>query len=197
MIMRNIQPLFTLLCAALLLLTGFTRAGAQTTVTGVNVTKYEATSMDTQPHMFVTPLVADVSLIQGAANIFKTQGTITIPEAPDTKDTKQLEAYAGRARAVIMDGIEELKAKALFEFSEKEGADLIVGPTYSVTTDKSEGRVIYLTVKVKGFPAKYTNFRSLKPSDSTVVYLNTMLRQGKDVKIVTSTEASLEDRTKQ
>jgi hypothetical protein len=28
MIMRNIQPLFTLLCAALLLFMGFTRAGA-------------------------------------------------------------------------------------------------------------------------------------------------------------------------
>ena len=191
--MRKVLFTSIFICACLLFL-GFSEARAQTTVTGVNVTKYEATSMDTQPHMFVTPIVADVSIISGASNVFKTQGTITIPAAPDTKDQKQLEAYAASARNVILDGIEELKAKALFEFSEKEGADLIVGPSYSVTTDKSEGRVIYLTVKIKGFPAKYTNFRNLKPSDSTVVYLNGMLRQGKDVRVLTSTETSMDNK---
>ena len=36
---------------------------AQTTVTGATVTKYEATAVETQPKMLVTPLVAELSII--------------------------------------------------------------------------------------------------------------------------------------
>ena len=158
------------------------RAMAQTTVTGASVTKFEATSVDTQPKMFVTPLAADISIIQSSSTTFKTKGTITIPEAPDTKDPKVLDRYKADVRLGIMDAIEELKAQALFEFSESEGADLIVAPSYSVVTDRSEGRVIYVTVKVKGYPARYNNFRNLTTADTTLVLMNRTLAIGKQVK---------------
>ena len=71
-----------------------TSAFAQTTVTGVNVTKFEATSVEAQPKMLVTPIAADISIIQATSSSFKTQGTIVIPEVPDTKDPAKLERYA-------------------------------------------------------------------------------------------------------
>ena len=164
-------------------------AFAQTTVTGVNVTKFEATSVEAQPKMLITPIAADITIIQSNSSSFKTQGVITIPEVPDTKDLAKLERYAADAKQVIMDGIEELKAKALFEFAESAGADLIVAPLFSVVTDKSDGRNIYLTVKVKGYPAKYTNFRNVKPADTTIVYINRALSSGKNVRSISTTEA--------
>jgi hypothetical protein len=164
-------------------------AFAQTTVTGVNVTKFEATSVEAQPKMLITPIAADITIIQSNSSSFKTQGVITIPEVPDTKDLAKLERYAADAKQVIMDGIEELKAKALFEFAESAGADLIVAPLFSVVTDKSDGRNIYLTVKVKGYPAKYTNFRNVKPADTTIVYINSALSSGKNVRSISTTEA--------
>ena len=168
-------------------------AFAQTNVTGVNVTKFEASSVETQPKMLVTPIAADISIIQSTSSSFKTQGTITIPEVPDTKDAAKLERYAADARRVILEGIEELKAKALFEFSEQAGADLIVAPLFSVLTDKSDGRVIYVTVKVKGYPARYTNFRNVKPTDTTIAYINRILPSSKDVRTISSTEAVQEE----
>lgn len=164
-------------------------AFAQTTVTGVNVTKFEATSVEAQPKMLITPIAADISIIQSTSSSFKTQGVITIPEVPDTKDLAKLERYAADAKQVIMDGIEELKAKALFEFAESTGADLIVAPLFSVVTDKSDGRNIFLTVKVKGYPARYTNFRNVKPADTTIVYINSALSSGKSVRSISTTEA--------
>ena len=164
-----------------------TSAFAQTTVTGVNVTKFEATSVEAQPKMLVTPIAADISIIQATSSSFKTQGTIVIPEVPDTKDPAKLERYAADAKHVILDGIEELKAKALFEFAESAGADLIVAPLFSVVTDKSDGRII--TVRVKGYPARYTNFRNVKPSDTTIVYINSALSSSKNVRSISSTEA--------
>ena len=145
--------------------------------------------MEAQPKMLITPIAADITIIQSNSSSFKTQGVITIPEVPDTKDLAKLERYAADAKQVIMDGIEELKAKALFEFAESAGADLIVAPLFSVVTDKSDGRNIYLTVKVKGYPAKYTNFRNVKPADTTIVYINRALSSGKNVRSISTTEA--------
>ena len=166
-----------------------TSAFAQTTVTGVNVTKFEATSVEAQPKMLVTPIAADVSMIQATSASFKTEGTIVSPEVPGTKGPAKLERYAADAKQVILDGIEELKAKALFEFAESAGADLIVAPLFSVVTDKSDGRIISLTVRVKGYPARYTNFRNVKPSDTTIVYINSALSSHKNVRSISSTEA--------
>lgn len=182
------KSILSVTIAVACLLSGIS-AFAQTTVTGVNVTKFEATSVETQPKMLVTPIAADISIIQSTSSSFKTQGTISIPEVPDTKDLAKLERYAADAKQVILDGIEELKAKALFEFAESVGADIIVAPLFSVVTDKSEGRNISLTVRVKGYPARYTNFRNVKPSDTTIVYINNALSSGKKVRTISSTEA--------
>ena len=167
-------------------------ARAQTTVTGATITKYEATSVETQPKLFVTPLAADLTIIQSASTSFQTKGTITIPEAPDTKNTEVLERYAAEARRSVAASIEELKAQALFQFAEKSGADVIVAPIYSVETDSSEGRVVKVTIKVKGFPARYTNFRNLKTEDSTLVLMSQRISTGKEVRILESAEAKLE-----
>ena len=191
------QKRFLLALGACLL--GLLTAGSawgQTTVTGVNITKYEATSVETQPKVFITPLAADLSIIQAASTSFKTQGTIVIPDAPDTKDTKVLERYSKQVRETVVGGIEELKAKALFEFSEQVNADVIVAPTYSVITDRSEGKVVHVTIRVKGYPARYTNFRNVKASDTTLVYINRLLSVGKDVKILTSAEVSQDETVK-
>lgn len=165
---------------------------AQTTVTGANVTKFEATSVETQPQMFVTPLAADLMVIQSASTSFQTKGTITIPEAPDTRNPDNLKKYMDLVRSTITTSIEELKAQALFEFSEETGADVIISPTFSVITENSEDRQIHVRIKVKGFPAKYTNFRNLKPEDRSLVDINRMLtlQEGKDVRVLSATESS-------
>ena len=165
------------------------KALAQTAVTGVTVTKFEATSVETQPQMFVTPLAADLSVIQSASTSFKTKGTITIPPAPESRFASAKE-YADLVRKTITNGIEELKAQALFEFSESTGADVIVSPIFSVVTEKSEDLTVYVQIKVKGFPAKYTNFRNLKPEDRALVDLNRTLspQKGKDVRVLNATE---------
>lgn len=165
---------------------------AQTTVTGATVTKYEATSVETQPKLFATPLAADLSVIQTASTSFKIKGKITLPEAPDTKNTEVLERYAADARRSVAANIEELKAQALFEFAESCNADVIVAPSFSVVTDSSSGREVFVTVKVKGFPAKYTNFRNLRPEDTTLVHMNAILSTGKQVRVLESSEASME-----
>ena len=64
-----------------------------------------------------------------------------------------------------------------------------MAPLFSVVTDKSDGRIISLTVRVKGYPARYTNFRNVKPSDTTIVYINSALSSGKSVRSISSTEA--------
>lgn len=165
---------------------------AQTTVTGATVTKYEATSVDTQPKLFVTPLVADLAIIPTASTSFSIKGKITLPEAPDTKNIEVLERYAAEARRTVAASIEELKAQALFQFADKSSADVIVAPSFSVETDNSSGRDVFVTVKVKGFPARYTNFRNLRPDDSTLVRMNNIISSGKQVRVLESSEASLE-----
>ena len=41
---------------------------------------------------------------------------------------------------------------------------------------------MYVTVKVKGYPARYNNFRNLTTADTTLVFLNRTLAVGKEVK---------------
>ena len=159
---------------------------AQTVVTGANVTKFEASSIETQPKMMAIPLMADVSIIKGAQRQFKTKGTITLPEAPESKSATALTAYREQARVHIAMSIEELKAQALFEFSEATDADVIVSPMYSVVTESSNGNVINVIVKIKGYPAVYTNFRNATAADTTLVYLNNIIRGGKKVERLSS-----------
>lgn len=52
------------------------------------------------------------------------------------------------------------------------------------------------TSRVKGYPARYTNFRNVKPSDTTIVYINNALSSGKSIKTISSTEA-VQTETKQ
>ena len=139
--------------------------------------------------MFVTPLAADLSVIQSASTSFKTKGTITIPAAPESRYVSGKD-YANQVRATITSGIEELKAQALFEFSEATGADVIVSPIFSVVTEKSEDLQVHVQIKVKGFPAKYTNFRNLKAEDRALIDLNRTLslQKGKDVRVLNATE---------
>ena len=60
--------------------------------------------------------------------------------------------------------IQELKDLALYTFIENHKADIIVEPMYQVVI-RDEGT----TVVLKGFPAKYKNFRSAKKDDLEII----------------------------
>ena len=180
------------LLLSFLLIFGSLVMSAQTLVTGATITKYEATSVETQPKLFVTPLAADLNIIQSASTTFKTKGVITLPEAPDTKNVEILERYAAEVRRQVSRNIEELKAQALFQFAEQSNADVIVAPSFSVETDSSKGRVVEVSIKVKGFPARYTNFRNLKPEDSILVRMSQQIPVGRQVRVLESSQANLE-----
>lgn len=155
---------------------------AQTQVTGVDITKFEAASVDAQPKMFVVPLVAEVSIIPNASTVFKTTGQITLPSPSDAKGLRG--SYADIVERTVSKAIRELKAKALFEFSEAENADLIVAPIYSIETEKSSGLIVNVAIKVKGYPARYSGFRNLKDSDTTLIRMSGKIGTYKQVDVL-------------
>jgi len=113
-------------------------ANAQT-VTGINVSKYQATYAESTPKFFPVPVVADVALMQGATQRFTFDGSINIPAANAGEISS---AYASRLTNHIKSRIEDIKAQALFEFAENVEADVILSPTYSVITTESSSSVI-------------------------------------------------------
>ncbi|MBO4340735.1 MAG: hypothetical protein J5835_04850 [Bacteroidales bacterium] len=158
-------------------------ASAQTTTTGISVSKFEATSVECQPKMMTIPLVANLVVTKQTSVTFSSKGTISVPRRYNTQTDA---AYLEEIRNTINYRITELKAKALFEFAEQENADVIVSPVYSVTTESSNASVINVVIKIKGFPAKYTNIRSVTPEDNILVDMNNRIGSGKDVRVLTS-----------
>lgn len=97
------------------------------TVTGVNIVNYQAKQIDSNPKMFVIPVVASIEIIKGAPTSFSTHGVIKIPAngtagRPSMNDSEYM-AYVDK---VVKNRIEELKSQALFEYSDKYDADLIL-----------------------------------------------------------------------
>lgn len=140
------------------------------TVTGVNIVNYQAKQIDSNPKMFVIPVVASIEIIKEAPTSFSTHGAIKIPAngtagRPSMNDSEYM-AYVDK---VVKNRIEELKSQALFEYSEKCDADLILSPMYSITTDESKDMLVSVTIKVKGYPARYTKFREMTENDNNLV----------------------------
>lgn len=143
-------------------------------IQGAFVSKYEATQLKNNGNMFVVPLVASLQVAQNDPKDYRLQAAIELPE-PYKKESD--EHYKTRAKEGVDKAIDELKAQALFEFIDREKCSLIVSPIYSVKTVSSKGRVINVEVRVKGYPASYTQFRDMRASDSTIVKLNNMVHE--------------------
>lgn len=143
--------------------------------------------------MFTIPMVGELRVVQGAPRHFELKDKeVILPKAGESKVFGiPTENYADQVKRYLNARIEELKAEALFEFSEKTGADVILSPTYSVITTQSDGLKLVLTVKVKGIPASYADVRPITASDRALVDIDRVLVSSnrKDVRVLSSTES--------
>lgn len=154
-------------------------------VTGANIVNYQAKAIDTNPQMFIVPIVASIEVIKGAMDVYSTSAVIKLPangvNGKPAMSDKEYMAYLDKS---VNRRIEELKSQVLFEFSEKTGADLILSPMYSITTDNSDGLVVNVTIKVKGYPAKYTKFREMTENDTKLVSTAGMVEENMESKVL-------------
>lgn len=145
----------------------------ETTIQGASISKYEATQISNNGNFFIVPLVADLQVMSNTMQEYILEADITLPEIK--KNEKEM-VYLERIETYLTNRINELKAQALYEFIDSSHASLIVSPIYSTKTLRSSGREMRLEVRVKGYPAIYSNFRNLKATDSTVVKLNNAIK---------------------
>lgn len=106
---------------------------------------------DTETHIsqpelrvFVNPMVCDLSMKHGPNSprtAFETEFTI-----------KSLETLSEAE-------FSNLKKRALYQFTKKENADIIVEPLFNSYVLPDNNRL--LIIEITGFPANYTNFRAL------------------------------------
>ena len=59
------------------------------------------------------------------------------------------------------------KPRAQQQVCQLDGADLIIEPLYTTAVYEKDNKV--LVIKLSGYPAKYVNFRSLKPADMKMI----------------------------
>ena len=134
--------------------------------------------MDNGANMFIVPLATEVKVLSAEPKNFQMKESITLPEIfPQESDAH----YANRIQDIITSRIAELKTQALFEFADATNAALIISPIYSIKTESSKGYTVNVTVKVKGYPAIYTKFRNLLPSDSVTMRLSGNIPENKHV----------------
>lgn len=155
---------------------------AQTSVTGISVSKFQATYAESSPKFFPIPIVADLQMVSNVQKEYVLVGRFSVPSA----NGEDKNSYINRVSSLIKNRIEELKFQALYEFAEREGADVILAPSYSVVTTEKNVSYSDLTVKVKGFPAKYTNFRLLTEKEEGLVRTATFINSEIDVKTLNS-----------
>lgn len=158
----------------------------------VSVKKYQASKAETQPKLFTVPLVGHLNVITSHSVKYEFSAEIALP-SPD--NAPSYEAYQRMVENSITQQIEELKGRALFEFSEANNADIIVSPTYSIITESNQGLVLNVNIKIKGFPAVYTSFSEMKNSDGELVNINSMIDTQKLVEnqVKTSTSATTKE----
>lgn len=164
-------------------------------IQGASVSKYEATQLKNNGNMFIVPLVASLNISQSTPKDYVLKETITLPEM---RKKESEEKYFERAEKFMNMRMDELKAQALFEFIDRENCSLIVSPIYSVKTISSNGLEMKVEVRVKGYPATYTNFRDLQAKDSTIVMLNRLIVDKKDEQhILTDRQIETSERTEE
>lgn len=139
--MKTLKFTFTLLVAIFF---------ASCTTTKISYEEY--LTRQAEPVMlnpYITPIVADLDVSQTKETV-----TETFENKLDIKSkfsNKEIEAWK-----------EVTLAKMMREFN----SDVIVAPTYNVSTSKDYKDII---VEISGFPAKYTNFRNISVADSAAM----------------------------
>lgn len=146
----------------------------ETSIQGASISKYEATQISNNGNFFIVPVTAELQVMSNTMQEYKLVENITLPEM---KKKEKEEAYIVRIENYLNKVILELKSRALYEFIDKTHASLILSPIYSTKTLSSKGNEMRIELRVMGYPATYTNFRSLQASDSTVVKLNNSIKQ--------------------
>lgn len=145
--------------------------------------------------MFIVPIVASLNIAQSTPKDYVLRETISLPEM---RKKESEEKYFERAEKYMHMRLDELKAQALFEFIDKENCSLIVSPIYSIKTTSSSGSQMNVEVRVKGYPATYTNFRDLQTADSTIVKLNLLIVDKKDEqRILSDRQVETKERTEE
>lgn len=165
-------------------------------VTGADIQNYSAKSIDSNPNMFIVPVVASIEVIKDAPSTFTTKGRIKLPaNGSQGKPIMGDREYLDYINLTVKRSIEELKSKALFEFSERTGADVVLSPMYSITTDSSEGLHVDVTIKLKGYAARYTKFREMTADDSKLITTAAMVDKDMETRVLDS--QSLQNTEKQ
>ncbi len=102
----------------------------------------QSQSRISEPNMevFVRPLIVDLSVISET----RVEDTWSYPDVNIAK--------------LSNDQIQNLKATALFQTSQKHKADVIVAATFDIVTPEKNGGY-GLNITVIGYPANYTNWR--------------------------------------
>ena len=105
----------------------------------------EASAREASPtvNFFVFPQICDLQML---SNQREDYGPYDFPMAKDLSTLTNQE-------------LENVKTRALQKACALAGADLMLEPFYTSTVYDKDNRVIW--VSISGFPAKYTNFRSL------------------------------------
>lgn len=109
----------------------------------------EASAREASPtvNFFVFPQICDLQML---SNQREDYGPYDFPMAKDLSTLTNQE-------------LENVKTRALQKACALAGADLMLEPFYTSTVYDKDNRVIW--VSISGFPAKYTNFRSLAEKD--------------------------------
>lgn len=123
-----------------------------TSCTTTKISYEEYMTRQAEPVMtspYITPTIADLDISETKETINETyKNDLTLKSK---FDNKSVEAWK-----------EATLAKMMREFN----SDVIVAPTYNVTTSKDMKNI---TVEISGYPAKYVNFRSLSVADSAAM----------------------------
>lgn len=168
-----------LLLTGLLLLGGCHCAFAQRETQKINENYWynstAARNLEPSHEILVTPLLADVEVQVKGPEGRRTFDEIYYVDADYTRESKDR-------------FITELKKQALFDFSNRYNADVIIGALISTQTiddDKDglvdrEGSRYKVRITIIGYPANYVNFRNAKESDRWVKELLLNVKRDED-----------------
>ncbi len=101
-------------------------------------------------------------------NIEPTQNAVIVPLVADlelvtTEKIEYVETFEIVVTPYVISNIEAYKRAALVNATKKYKADTMVAALINIST-RSDGKA--LIVAVTGFPAKYKNWRGMKPEDA-------------------------------
>ena len=160
---------------------------------GASVSKFEATQLSNNGNMFIVPVVAELHVNSTTISDYNMKATILLPERGKKESD---ERYVKRVEDFLKVKLDELKTQALFEFIDNTRSSLILSPHYSIQTESSRGNEMKVVVRIKGYPATYSNFRNLTAADSTIVKLNGMIVDKKQVEYLQgNTKITTEEKT--